>query len=149
MSNTTPDQKAKALGLVLDPRPERPFLNLCARVGKLLYTSGHTSEIRGKVGQDLTVEQGYTAARQAMSAVLRSIYLEAGSFNKVRIVKLLGCVNATPDFKDCSKVINGASDLVHEIFGKEANGYHARSALGFATLPAGVAVEVEAICELL
>ena len=66
----------------------------------------------------------------------------------LRIVKLLGCVNSTLDFTDQHLVINGASDLLHEIFGKEGDGYHARSALGFAALPTGAAVEIEAILEI-
>ena len=65
-----------------------------------------------------------------------------------RAVKLLGCVNSTPDFTDQHLVINGASDLIHEIFGKSGDGFHARSAVGFVSLPTGVAVEVEAIFEL-
>jgi enamine deaminase RidA (YjgF/YER057c/UK114 family) len=64
------------------------------------------------------------------------------------VIKLLGCVNSTPDFTDQHLVINGASDLLHEIYGKSGDGYHARSALGFASLPTGVAVEVEAIFEI-
>lgn len=145
----TPDEKAKALKLDLSPREGgRPLCNKCARVGNVLYTSGHTSALKGKLGDNLTTEQGYQAARDAMSAVLRSVWLEVGSFNDLRVVKLLGCVNAAPDFMECSKVIHGATDLVYEIFGNEEAGYHARSALGFATLPIGVAVEIEAILEV-
>jgi enamine deaminase RidA (YjgF/YER057c/UK114 family) len=66
----------------------------------------------------------------------------------VRVVKLLGCVNCTPDFVEQHLVINGASDLFHQIFGKDGDGYHARSAVGFASLPTGVAVEIEAIFEI-
>ncbi|MCB1079571.1 MAG: RidA family protein, partial [Verrucomicrobiae bacterium] len=67
----------------------------------------------------------------------------------LKVVKVLGCVNSAPDFIEQHLVINGASDLLHEIFGKEGDGYHARSALGFASLPTGVAVEVEAVFEIL
>jgi enamine deaminase RidA (YjgF/YER057c/UK114 family) len=73
----------------------------------------------------------------------------AGSLNHLRVIRLLGCVNATPEFLECHRVINGASDLVHAIFGAKAAGYHARSALGFSTLPGGTAVEIEAIFEIL
>ena len=147
---TTPDDKAKALGLQFAKPADRPYLNLCARVGNIFFTSGHVSTLKGKLGQDVATEQGNAAAREAMVKVLNSIWVEnGGTLNGLRVVKLLGCVNATPDFNECSNVINGASDLLHEIFGKEDAGYHARSALGFATLPIGVAVEIEAIFEKL
>ena len=148
-STTTPDEKAKSLGLDLTPRGgERFFLNSCTRAGNLLFTSGHTCKLQGKLGENLTTEEGYAAAREAMAEVLRSVWLEVGSFNKLRVIKLLGCVNAAPNFIECSKVINGGTDLVHEIFGKFEAGYHSRSALGFSTLPNGVAVEIEAILEI-
>jgi len=146
---STPDEKAKAFGVAFAKPETRPYLNKCARVGNLLFASGHVSKQVGKLGKDLTPEQGYEAAKEAMADLLNSAWVENGTLNNLRIVKLLGCVNATPDFTECSKVINGASDMVHEIFGKENAGYHARSALGFATLPAGFAVEIEAIIEIL
>ncbi len=144
----TPDEKAAELGLSF-AKPEKPgYLNLCVRSGNLFFTSGHVSDQKGKLGQDLSVEQGNAAAREAIIKVLNSVWVEnGGTLNGLRVVKLLGCVNATQDFTDCSGVINGASDLIHEIFGKEGAGYHARSALGFATLPVGFAVEIEAIFE--
>ena len=70
-----------------------------------------------------------------------------GTLDGLRVIKLLGCVNSTQDFTDHHLVINGAADLLHQIFGKDGDGYHARSALGFASLPTGPAVEVEAVFE--
>ena len=142
------DQKAAELGLTF-PTKEKGYLNLCARVGNLLITSGHVSDIKGKLGAGLTVEQGYQAARECAVKILQSVRQAHGTLDGLRVVKLLGCVNSAPDFTDQHLVINGASDLMHAIFGKDDLGYHARSALGFAALPTGVAVEVEAIIEVL
>ncbi len=80
--------------------------------------------------------------------ILRSVHNTHGTLDGLRVVKLLGCVYSAPDFTDQHLVINGASDLLHELFGKDGDGYHARSALGFAALPTGAAVEVEAIFEI-
>lgn len=91
------------------------------------------------------MEQGYGAAREAATKILDSVH---GSLDGLRVVKLLGCVNCTQDFTDQPAVINGASDLMHELFGKDGDGYHARSALIFSGLPGGVAVEIEAIFEV-
>ena len=145
---STPDELATAAGVVFTTRIEESYLNLCVRSGSLLFTSGHTSNLCGKLGAGVTTEQGYDAARQAMGAVLNTIHQEVGSLNGVRVIRLLGCVNAAPNFLECPKVINGASDLIHAIFGAKAAGYHARSALGFSTLPGGTAVEIEAIFEI-
>lgn len=141
------EQKAKELGLTFPPQ-EKGYLNLCARTGNLLFTSGHTSDMKGKLGADLTVEQGYQAARDCAIKILRSVHNAHGTLDGLRVVKLLGCVNSTLEFTDHHLVVNGASDLLHEIFGKDGDGYHARSALGFASLPTGPAVEVEAIFEI-
>ncbi len=146
---STPDEKAKALGVAFQ-KPETPtYLDKCARVGNLLFASGHVSKKVGKCGSDFTADEGYEAAKEAVLDLLNSVWVENGTLNNIRVVRLLGCVNATPDFNDCSKVINGASDTVHEIFGKGGAGHHARSALGFATLPFNFAVEVEGIFEIL
>src|SRR5690606_11486731 len=118
------------------------------RVGNLLITSGHTSDAKGVRGRDLSVEQGYEAAKDCAMKILRSVRQAHGTLDGVRVVKLLGCVYSAPDFTDQHLVINGASDLLHEIFGKTGDGYHARSALGFAALPTGAAVEIEAIFEI-
>ena len=117
-------------------------------VCNLLMTSGHVSDLKGKLGAGLTVEQGYEAAKDCAVKILRSVHARHGSLDGLRVIKLLGCVNSTLEFTDQHLVINGASDLLHKIFGKETDGYHARSALGFAALPTGAAVEVEAIFEI-
>lgn len=139
--------KAVALGVSLEPQ-DAGYLNLCIRSGNLLITSGHVSDLKGVVGKDLTVDQGYEAAKDCMQKILRSVHATHGTLNDLRVIKLLGMVYSAPDFTDQHLVINGASDLLHEIYGKEGDGYHARSAVGFAALPTGVAVEVEAIFEI-
>lgn len=141
------DQKARELGLTF-PTKEKGYLNLCVRSGRWLITSGHVSDLRGKLGAGLTVEQGRDAARDCMVKVLQSVRQEHGTLDGLRVLKLLGCVNSAPDFVEQHLVMNGASDLLHQIFGKDGDGFHARSALGFASLPLGAAVEVEAIFEI-
>ncbi|MEQ9408082.1 MAG: RidA family protein [Fuerstiella sp.] len=141
------EQKAKSLGVSLEPL-ERGYLNLCVRSGNQLITSGHTSDLKGVLGGDVSVEQGYEAAKDCARKILRSVYNAHGSLDDLRVLKVLGCVYSAPDFTDQHLVINGCSDLLHEIFGKDGDGYHARSALGFAALPTGAAVEVEAIFEV-
>ena len=99
------------------------------------------------MGKDLTIEQGYDAARLTAISHISVLKAELGDLNKVkRIVKVLGMVNCTDDFKDQPKVINGYSDLMVEIFGEK--GKHARSAVGMNSLPLGIAVEVEVIVEV-
>ena len=142
------EAKARELGLEFPDDAERAYLNMAARTGNLVITSGHTSTQKGKLGQDVTVEQGYEAAKEVIINILQSVHQEVGTLDGLRVIKLLGCVNSTLDFIEQHLVINGASDLLHKIFGKEGDGYHARSALGFAALPTGAAVEVEAIFEI-
>jgi len=142
-----PEKKASELGIEFSPI-ERGYLNLCIRAGSLLITSGHTSEAKGVLGSNMTVEQGYEAAKDCAVKILRSVHHTHGTLDGLKVIKLLGCVYSAPDFTDQHLVINGASDLLHEIFGKDGDGYHARSALGFAALPTGAAVEVEAIFEI-
>jgi enamine deaminase RidA (YjgF/YER057c/UK114 family) len=141
------EQRAKELGIEF-PAQTPGYLNLCAHTGKLLVSSGHVSDTKGKLGAGLTVSQGYEAARQCAVKILQSVHHRHGTLDGLRVIKVLGCVNSAPDFIEQHLVINGASDLFHQIFGKETDGYHARSALGFASLPTGVAVEVEAIFEI-
>jgi enamine deaminase RidA (YjgF/YER057c/UK114 family) len=142
-----PDERARKLGL--DTSPLEPGkLNLCARVGDLYMTSGHTSDLKGTLGDELTVGDGYSAARDCAMKICRSLRQAHGTLDGLRVVKVLGCVNSTPTFIDQHLVINGASDVFHEIFGEDGDGFHARSALGFASLPTGVAVEVEAVFEI-
>ena len=91
---------------------------------------------------------GAAAARECAVKILRSVWNTHGTLNGLRVLKVLGCVNSSLDFTDQHLVVNGCSDLLHEVFGKTGDGFHARSALGFAQLPTGVAVEVEAIFEI-
>ena len=142
-----PEEKAKQLGVSFEP-VEKGYLNLCIRSGNQLITSGHTSDLCGVLGKGLSVEQGYEAAKDCAMKILRSVHNTHGTLDGLRVIKVLGCVYSAPDFTDQHLVINGASDLLHEIFGKDGDGYHARSALGFAALPTGAAVEVEAVFEV-
>jgi len=144
--------KEKGIVLAAPSAPIATYVN-AVRVGNLLFLSGKGptkpdgSNITGKVGKDLTIEQGYEAARLTAINHLAVLKAELGSLNKVkRIVKVLGMVNCTDDFKDQPKVINGYSDLMVEIF--DDKGKHARSAVGMNALPLGIAVEVEVIVEV-
>ena len=143
----TPQQKAESLGITFE-KLTPGYLNLCIRSGNQLLTSGHVSDLKGKLGADRTTEEGYAAAKNCAEKVLRSVWNTHGTLDGLRVLKVLGCVNSTLDYTEQHLVINGCSDLLHEIFGKEGDGYHARSALGFAQLPTGAAVEVEAIFEI-
>lgn len=148
------DKKLKELNIELIA-PTTPVANFVksVRTGNLLFLSGHGpskadgTSIKGKVGKDLTVEEGYAAARQTGISILSTIKNEVGDLNKVkRIVKVLGMVNCTSDFTDQPKVINGFSDLMVEVFGEK--GKHARSAIGMNALPSNIAVEIEIVVEL-
>ena len=123
--------------------------------GNLAFVSGHISRaadgklITGRVGEELTIAQGKDAARQCGLAILASLRQELGSLDRVRrVVKVLGMVNCPPGFKDQPQVINGCSELFLDVFGRE-RGLGARSAVGVASLPSNVAVEVEAVFEIL
>ena len=135
------------------PTATAPVANYVPTVlaGNLLFLSGAgpaPTEPRGKVGKDLTLDQGYQAARSTCLNLLAATRAALGSLDKVkRIVKVLGMVNSSPGFTDQPKVINGCSDLIVEIFG-EAIGKHARSAVGMAELPFNIPVEVEMIVEV-
>ncbi|MFN0195452.1 MAG: RidA family protein [Planctomycetaceae bacterium] len=142
-----PEDKAISLGLTF-PTKEPGYLNLCVQTGNLLITSGHVSDLKGKLGAGLTIEQGYAAAKDCAIKILQSVHQAHGSLNGLKVLKLLGCVNSTLEFTDQHLVINGASDLLHELYGKQGDGFHARSALGFAALPTNAAVEIEAIFEI-
>lgn len=143
----TPEQKVKELGIDF-PKQTKGYLNLCCRAGNLYFLSGHVSDMKGILGTNLTVEDGKKAARECAVKLLRSVREANGTLDGLRIIKLLGCVYSAHNFTDQHLVINGASDLFHEVFGKDGDGFHARSALGFAALPTGAAVEVEAIIEI-
>ena len=142
-----PQKKAEAMGIKFE-KLEAGYLNRCARSGKLLFTSGFASKTKGRLGKELTAKEGYQAARECAVDILRAVWNTHGTLDNLRVVKVLGCVNSSPDFVDQPEVINGCSDMLHEIFGKKTDGYHARSALGFAALPKGAAVEIEAIFEI-
>ena len=102
----------------------------------------------GRVGQDLDLNAGKAAARQVGLAILATLRAELGSLDRVkRVIKVLGMVNCTPDFRDHPKVINGCSELFADVFGPE-NGIGARSAVGMGSLPGNIAVEIEAIFEI-
>ncbi len=148
------EMKIKEMGIEI-PIPGEPVANYVhiVRTGNLVFTAGKGPNkpeggyIQGKVGADLTVEQGYEAARNAGIQLLGALKKELGDLNKVkRIVKVLGMVNATPDFTKQPEVINGCSDLMVAIFGEK--GKHARSAVGMGSLPRNIAVEIEMIVEV-
>src|SRR2546427_6163590 len=105
------EQKAGELGLTF-PTKEKGYLSLCVRTGNLLMTSGHVSDMKGKLGAGLTVEQGYQAARECAVKILQSVRDLHGTLDGLRVLKLLGCVNSTLEFTDQHLVVNGASDLV-------------------------------------
>ncbi len=117
------------------------------RTGNYLYLAGKGVLVAGKVGQDFTKEQAYQFARETGLILLAVVKQELGTLRKVkRVVKVLGMVNATPDFGDHPYVINGCSDLFVEVFGEA--GRHARSAVGMGSLPHQIPVEIEAIIEV-
>lgn len=150
------ERRLRELGIRLPPRDPRQQASMLApgvRSGNLLFMSGHGPRgeggyITGKVGADLTEEQGNAAARAAGENMLAAVreFLEGDLDRVSRVVKVLGMVNATPDFARQSQVINGFSELMIEVFGDA--GRAARSAVGMSSLPFNWAVEVEAIFEL-
>ena len=150
----TIETKLSEMGFEL-PAPGQPAGNYvpAVRTGNLVFLSGHGPKledgglITGKVGADLTLDEGYAAAQRVALILLASLKSEIGDLDRVhRVVKLLGMVNCTPDFTDHPKVINGASDLLVELFGDK--GRHARSAVGMNALPSNIAVEIEMIVEV-
>lgn len=152
---SSPEARVQELHLTLPPAPKpvavyRPAV----RHGALLFVSGHgplkadKTLITGRVGENLTPEQGQAAARQVGLAVLATLRDTLGTLDKVkRLVKTLGWVNCTADFTDQPKVMNGFSELMRDVFGDEL-GVGSRSAVSAHTLPGGIAVEVECIFEV-
>lgn len=149
------DEQFEKLGLTLPPAP-KPLgvYKPCLVDGKYLYLSGHGTVqndgtlIIGRVGEDMDMEAGKLAARQVGLAMLATIKANLGSLNKVkRVIKVLGMVNATPDFERHPYVINGCSELFASVWGEE-NGVGVRSAVGFGSLPDNIPVEIEAMFEL-
>jgi enamine deaminase RidA (YjgF/YER057c/UK114 family) len=150
-----PEEKLKQLGIDLGTvsAPVANYVN-AVRTGNLLYLAGKGPRAdanghrpQGKLGRDFTVEQGYQHARSVGIDLLAVMRAELGSLDKVkRVVKVLGMVNAVPEFTDHPKVINGCSDLFVEVLGEA--GKHARSAVGMGSLPMGIPVEIEVIVEV-
>ena len=150
------ENKLKELGYELPPYRASSAGNFVSavRTGNLVYTAGHGPGLPdgsflhlGKLGSDLTIEQGYDCARQTMLNLLATLKNELGDLDKIkRVVKLLCMVNCAPDFGDPPKVANGGSDLLVELYGEA--GRHARSAVGMGSLPFGVPIEIEMIVEV-
>jgi enamine deaminase RidA (YjgF/YER057c/UK114 family) len=144
-----PEKKLAEMGLTLPP-VQKPIANYvrARRVGNLVFLAGHgNTDVLGKVGRELTIEQGAEAARKTGLALLASLKDEIGDLSKVkRFIKVLGMVNCTEGFGDQPKVINGFSDLMVAVFGE--NGKHARSAVGMYALPNNMPVEIEMIVEI-
>ena len=146
------EDRLRELGYTLEPvELNAGKLQLAVRTGNLIYTSGQVSrlgdrEVKGKLGADLSVEEGYEAARMSTLGCLAAIRTLAGSLdNVVQVVKVLGMVNVAPGFDNTPGVIHGCSDLLIELFGEA--GRHARSAVGM-TIPLNYAVEIELIVEV-
>jgi len=149
------DERFAQLNLTLPPAPTpmgvyKPFLI----VGNFVYVSGHgtvkedKSLIIGRVGKDLTMDEGKLAARQVGLAILATLKQNLGSLNKIkRVIKVLGMVNCTPDFERHPYVINGCSELFVKVWGED-NGVGVRSAVGMRSLPDNIPVEIEAMFEL-
>lgn len=149
-----PETRLAELGIEL-PVPSSPVANYvnAVRTGNLIFLAGKGPKkpdgeyVTGKVGEDLTVEEGYQAARLTGISQLAVLKAELGNLNRVkRIVKVLGMVNAVPDFGNQPEVVNGFSDLMVEVFGDR--GKHARAAVGMGSLPRGIAVEIEMVVEV-
>lgn len=150
-----PERRLQELHLVLPPAAKPVGVYKPAvLVGNMLYLSGHGplkpdgTLILGRVGENLSLEEGKQAARQVGLSILATMRGVLGSLDRVkRLVKTLGLVQCTPEFKDQPKVINGFSELMAELFGTDA-GIGARSAVGATALPGGMAVEIECIWEV-
>jgi len=149
------EAKLQALGLELPAAPPKGGVyKPVVIVGNLAYVSGHGpfcsdgTYLTGRVGADLDLDEGKSAAKQTALALLATLKQELGSLDRVkRVIKLLGMVNSTPEFGDHPKVINGCSELFAQVWGEDA-GIGARSAVGMGSLPGGIAVEIEGIFEI-
>ena len=149
------DERFKKLGLSLPPAPKpmgvyKPFL----QVGNLVYVSGHGTVredgtlIKGRVGQDLTIDAGKAAAQQVGLAILATLKENLGSFNRIkRVIKVLGMVNSVPEFDKHPFIVNGCSELFAKVWGED-NGVGVRSSVGMGSLPDNIPVEIEAVFEL-
>ena len=145
----TPEQKLKELGIELPPPvpPVGAYVN-AVRVGNVMYLAGKgPGSVKGKVGKDMNTAEAKKHARTVGISLISVMKAELGSLDKVkRVVKVLGMVNAVPEFEEHPQVINGCSELFVEVFGDK--GKHARSAVGMGSLPRGIPVEVECIIEV-
>ena len=148
------EDKIAEMGLTLK-EPSPPVANYvnAVRTGNLVFMAGKGPTrndgtlVKGKIGADLSVEEGYEAARLVAQAQLSALKAEIGDLNKVvRVVKVLGMVNCDPDFENQPEVINGFSDAIVEVFGDR--GKHARAAVGMGSLPRNISVEIEMIVEV-
>jgi enamine deaminase RidA (YjgF/YER057c/UK114 family) len=144
------DRKLKELGVEL-PSASPPAANYvkAVRAGNMLYLSGHAAVagFRGKLGKDMTTQEGYQAARSTAISAIATLKQELGDLNKVkRIVKVMGMVNSTPEYTEQHLVVNGFSDLMVAVFGDK--GKHARSAVGMGALPFNFAVEIDLVVEV-
>ena len=152
---TTASENFRKAGLTLPPAPKPlGIYKPCLRDGKYLYLSGHGpvqndgTLIKGRIGQDIDIENGKLAARQVGLTMLATIVSSLGSLDKVkRVIKVLGMVNCSADFEKHPYVINGCSELFKAIWGEE-NGVGVRSAVGMGSLPDNIPVEIEALFEL-
>ncbi len=150
-----PEEELRRLDLVLPPYPAPTATYAQYRlVGDMLYLAGQNPRLpdgtlyTGKLGRDLTTEEGYVHARQVGLNLLAVAKEALGDLDRVAaVVKVFGMVNATPDFTDHPKVVNGCSDLMVAVFGRE-RGLHPRSAVGFVSLPFGISVEIEAVMQV-
>ncbi|MFZ6013214.1 MAG: RidA family protein [Bacteroidota bacterium] len=155
MSDLTPDQRFEKLGLTLPPAPKpigvyKPFLI----VDNFVYVSGHGTVkgdgtlIIGRIGEDMTMEEGKLAAQQVGLAILATLKKNLGTLDKIkRVIKVLGMVNCVPEFERHPFVINGCSELFAKVWGDDA-GVGVRSAVGMGSLPDNIPVEIEAMFEL-
>jgi hypothetical protein len=151
------EDKIKSMGFTL-PEPfkfPKPNRTGCVVVGSIIYASGHGRNMtgpgvkaKGKVGRELSVEEGYATARAVALSMLSSLKQELGDLDRVkRVIRLYGMVNVAPGFDRMPEVIDGASDFFYEVFGPKY-GQHARTAVGLAELPHGIPVEINGEFEL-
>ncbi len=148
VNGQTPEEKLADLGIAL-PEASKPVANFVKwrQVGNLLFIAGHGTPVKGTLGKDLTLEQGYEAARLCGINILATLKAAVGDLSRIKqFVKVRGMVSSADDFYDQPKVINGFSDLMVEVFGER--GKHARAAVGHNSLPSNIAVEIEVVVEL-
>lgn len=144
----TPEERLAQLDIEL-PEVKEPVANFVKwrKAGNLIFLSGIGSAAKGKLGKELTVEEGYAAARETGITILATLKAATGDLSSIKqFVKVRGMVNSTPEFNQQPQVVNGFSDLMVEVFGEK--GKHARAAVGHVSLPFDIAVEIEVIVEV-